>query len=62
VVAPLIERAVLLLKPGGMILLEIGSDQEPDVRDLLEAQAELTVAPTVRDHARHPRVLKATKA
>jgi release factor glutamine methyltransferase len=62
IVAPLIEQAVPLLKPGGMILLEIGSDQEADVRALLEAQPSLTVAPTVRDHARHPRVLKATKS
>ena len=62
VVAPLIEQAVPLLKPGGMILLEIGSDQERDVRALLEAQPSLTVAPTVRDHAHHPRVLRATKS
>jgi release factor glutamine methyltransferase len=62
VVAPLIEQAVPLLRQGGMILLEIGSDQEADVRGLLAAQGELTVAPTVRDHAHHPRVLKATKS
>jgi release factor glutamine methyltransferase len=61
VVAPLIEQAISLLKPGGMIFLEIGSDQEADVRALLEAQPSLKVAPTVRDHAHHPRVLKATK-
>ena len=61
VVASLIEGAVPLLRPGGMILLEIGSDQEADVRALLQAQPDLTVAPTVRDHAHHPRVLKASK-
>lgn len=61
VVAPLIEGAVPRLRPGGMIFLEIGSDQEADVRALLEAQPGLAVAPTVRDHANHPRVLKATK-
>ena len=62
VVAPLIEEAVPLLKPGGMILLEIGSDQEAGVRALLEAQSSLKLAPTVRDHAHHPRVLRATKS
>lgn len=62
VVTPLIEQAVPLLKPGGTIFLEIGSDQEGDVRGLLEARPELAVASTVRDHARHPRVLKATKS
>lgn len=62
VVAPLIEQAVPLLKPGGTILLEIGSDQEAGVRALLEAQPSLSVTPTVRDHAHHPRVLRATKS
>jgi len=61
VVTPLIEQAVALLKPGGLILLEIGSDQEKAVRSLLEAQADLKVSSTVRDHAHHPRVLRATK-
>jgi release factor glutamine methyltransferase len=61
VIEPLIAQAVPLLKPGGVIVMEIGSDQEPDVRALFEAQPELAVAPTVRDHARRPRVLKATK-
>ena len=62
VVAPLIEQAATLLKPGGWLLLEIGSDQEADVRSLLESRAELTVAPTVRDHANHPRVLRARRS
>jgi release factor glutamine methyltransferase len=61
VVAPLIEQAVSLLKPGGLLLLEIGSDQEADVRALLAAQPALSLAPTVRDHANHPRVLKAVR-
>jgi len=61
VVGPLIGQAVPLLRPGGQLLLEIGSDQEADVRALLAAQPGLTLAPTVRDHAHHPRVLRATK-
>jgi release factor glutamine methyltransferase len=61
VVAPLIQQAVPLLKVGGILLLEIGSDQEADVRALLAAEPELDLCPTVRDHANHPRVLKAIK-
>jgi release factor glutamine methyltransferase len=52
---------VSLLKVGGILLLEIGSDQEADVRALLAAEPELDLSPTVRDHANHPRVLKAVK-
>jgi release factor glutamine methyltransferase len=61
VVAPLIEQAVPLLKPGGHLILEIGSDQEGPVRALIAAQAGLELAPTVRDHANHPRVIRATR-
>ncbi len=62
VVSALIKQAVPLLKPGGRLILEIGSDQELAVRGLLEAEPGLTVFPTVRDHANHPRVLRATRA
>ena len=62
VVGPLIAQAVPLLKPGGHLILEIGSDQEGPVRALLAAEPMLTVAATVRDHANHPRVVRATKS
>ncbi len=62
VVGPLIAQAVPLLKPGGHLILEIGSDQESSVRELLAAQPSLKLAPTVRDHANHPRVVRATKS
>lgn len=62
VVAPLIKQAIALLKPGGHLILEIGSDQEEPVRTLIEALPELKLAPTVRDHANHPRVIRATRA
>lgn len=62
VVAPLIEQAVTLLKPGGHLILEIGYDQEVAVRGLLQAHPGLSLAPTVRDHANHPRVLRATRS
>jgi release factor glutamine methyltransferase len=60
-VAPLIAEATLLLKPGGHLILEIGNDQEKPVRDLIAAQDLLKLAPTVRDHANHPRVVRATR-
>ena len=61
VVAPLIEQAVPLLKPGGHLILEIGSDQEGPSAALIAAQPGLKLAPTVRDHANHPRVVRATR-
>ena len=40
-VARLIEESVPLLKPGGHLILEIGSDQEKPVRALIESQSSL---------------------
>jgi release factor glutamine methyltransferase len=61
-VGRLIEQSVDLLKPGGHLILEIGSDQEQPVRALIGAQGGLNLAPTVFDHAHHPRVIRATRA
>ena len=61
VVAPLITQAIALLKPGGHLILEIGSDQEEPVRALIGAIPALKLAPTIRDHANHPRVIRATR-
>lgn len=61
VVTPLIAESIPLLKPGGHLILEIGSDQEPAVRALIAAHPEFELAPTVRDHANHPRVVRATR-
>jgi len=61
VVARLIAGAADWLKPGGFLILEIGSDQEVAVRDLIAARPELELAPTIRDHANHPRVIRATR-
>jgi release factor glutamine methyltransferase len=60
-VARLIENSVGLLKAGGHLVLEIGSDQEAPVRALIERQAQLRLAPTIYDHAKHPRVITATR-
>jgi release factor glutamine methyltransferase len=59
-VARLIEESVGLLKPRGFLILEIGSDQEAPVRALIERQSQLCLAPTVYDHANHPRVIIAS--
>ena len=61
VVARLVEQAPPLLKPGGHLIIEIGSDQEAPVRELAGAQKSLTLHPTIRDLANHPRVIHATK-
>jgi release factor glutamine methyltransferase len=61
VVGRLIEQAVPLLKPGGHLILEIGTAQEQPVRNLIAAQAGLDLAPTLRDAANHPRVLRASR-
>jgi release factor glutamine methyltransferase len=60
VVSRLIEQAVDLLKPGGHLILEIGTDQEQPVRALIEARGAFTLAATIRDFAGHPRVIRAT--
>ena len=61
VVARLVKQAVPLLRPGGHLILEIGSDQEAAVRDLVGKQADLALSPTIRDLANHPRVIHAAK-
>ena len=59
VVERLIAESIPLLKPGGHLILEIGSDQEEPVRALIAARPELELVPTVRDSANHPRVIRA---
>ncbi len=61
IVARLIAQAPSLLKPGGHLILEIGSDQEAAVRDLVAAQRDLTLSPTIRDSGNQPRVIHASK-
>jgi release factor glutamine methyltransferase len=61
VVGRLIDQAIPLLKPGGHLILEIGSDQEAPVRSMIADRVELELAPTVRDAANHPRVIHARR-
>jgi release factor glutamine methyltransferase len=49
------------LKPGGRLLLEIGSTQDADVRAILNERPELEVGPTLKDLAGHTRVTTAKK-
>ncbi len=60
-VGRLIEESVPLLKSGGHLILEIGTDQEKPVRSLIEKQGRLRLAPTIHDHSKHPRVIRATR-
>jgi release factor glutamine methyltransferase len=61
VVERLIDQALPLLKVGGFLILEIGSDQEAPVRELIVARAGFDLAPTIRDAANHPRVILARR-
>jgi release factor glutamine methyltransferase len=61
-VSRLIEGSIEKLTMGGHLILEIGSDQEKPVRALIEARPQLRLSPTVYDHAKHPRVIRATRS
>lgn len=50
-----------LLKPGGFLIVEIGSPQEKRARDILQSYTEYRLSPTIFDHSGHPRVLKAQR-
>lgn len=49
------------LKPGGLLLVEVGWTQEPAVRTIFEGRPELTAGPSVKDRAGRPRVVAATR-
>ena len=57
----LIAGSSALLKVGGHLILEIGTSQERPVRAMIESEPTLKLAPTVFDHAQHPRVIRATR-
>jgi release factor glutamine methyltransferase len=61
VVASLIGGSVSLLRLGGHLILEIGDAQERPVSSLIEHQPQFRLAPTVYDHAKHARVVRATR-
>jgi release factor glutamine methyltransferase len=55
----LIREAPRHLKPGGYLIVEIGSPQEGPARQRIEAVAVYELAATVKDGSGHPRVLRA---
>ncbi len=57
----LIDQAAPRLEPGGHLVLEIGDAQEAPIRDYMAARPELTLRPTIRDLANHPRVVHAER-
>jgi release factor glutamine methyltransferase len=61
VVSRLVEQAIPLLKPGGHLILEIGTAQEQPVRDLIASHPEFRLVPTIHDLQKHPRVIRAVR-
>lgn len=55
----LADQARQFLKPGGHLIVEIGSPQEGPARQRIEGHAGYQLAKTVRDGSGHPRVLVA---
>lgn len=59
VVERFIAQAPKHLKPCGQLIVEIGAPQEEPVRGFIQSQPGFELAPTIRDTAGHPRVLRA---
>ena len=55
----LIAGAPERLKPGGYLIVEIGSPQEAPARQRIEAAGGYELGKTILDGSRHPRVLRA---
>lgn len=53
----LLSGAPAYLKPGGYLIVEIGSPQEAPARQRFQSHAGYELAPTILDYSRHPRVL-----
>jgi len=57
----LIPQAAPLLRPGGLLALEIGHDQEAGLRELLAQDGRWDNVQVQKDYAGHPRVVLATR-
>ena len=57
----IVARAPAHLRPGGMLIVEIGYQQEAAVRELFAAEAELENLKSFKDPGGNPRVVSATK-
>jgi release factor glutamine methyltransferase len=61
VIRPLIEQAVVRLKSGGRLLIEVSPMIAADVEQLLRDAGAFELGLTIRDLAGHQRVVQATK-
>ncbi len=61
VIARLVPEAAKRLAPGGHLLIEISPMIHDAVQAILRAERLLEIGPTVRDAARHPRVVQARR-
>ena len=61
VIERLIPQAAERLRPGGHLLMEISPMIHDGVREVLEADGRFDVGPTIKDLARLPRVVQATR-
>jgi release factor glutamine methyltransferase len=59
VLGRLVTEAPAWLKPGGYLIVEIGSPQEDPARQRIQERAGFELGKTVYDSAGHPRVLRA---
>ncbi len=57
----LVNQAAQRLRPGGQLIIEIGTEQELPVRETIEQQGLFELLPTIHDYASHPRVVSATR-
>ncbi|OPZ08451.1 MAG: Release factor glutamine methyltransferase [candidate division BRC1 bacterium ADurb.BinA292] len=60
-IAELIRQAPDRLRPGGLLLIELGAGQADTARMLVGMQLDLECVAVYRDYAGHPRVLEARK-
>jgi len=60
IVSRLVRDSVYLLKPGGILALEIGNDQEESSRQLAEGNS-FTQVEVLKDYSGHPRLLWARR-
>ncbi|MDI6869749.1 MAG: HemK/PrmC family methyltransferase [Bacillota bacterium] len=56
-----VPQAGAFLRPGGLLALEIGHDQGPAVREMVEATGEFAEATIIQDHGGRDRVVRAVR-
>lgn len=61
VIRPLIVAAAERLRPGGRLMFEIGHDQGPAAKALVEADERFTEVAVHQDYGRNDRVVEATR-